>query len=99
MDAPTDDGLAFPLTRVPFLAPPEFHSVDLTAGVFEGTVDLSNPDGAQAAKTAIDAILSSKRCHLDFTIAPVNGQAFDNSYDVALTDLVVPKMIDLEAAS
>ncbi len=99
IDAPTDDGLGFPLTRVPFLAEPQFHSVDLSAGIFEGTVDLSNPDGAQAAKTAIDAIIKSKRCHLDFTIAPVNGQTFDNSYDITLTDLVVPKMIDLEATS
>ena len=99
IDAPNDDGLVFPLTRVPFLAAPEFHSVDLSAGMFDGTVDLSNPDGAQAAKTAIDAILNAKRCHLDFTIAPVSGQTFDNSYDVVLTDLVVPKMIDLEAGS
>ena len=99
IDAPNDDGLVFPLTNVPFLAGPQFFSVDLSAGAFEGTVDLSNPDGSQAAKTAIDAILKSKRCHLDFTIAPVNGQTFDNAYDITLTELTVPKMIDLEAAS
>jgi hypothetical protein len=84
---------------VPFLAGPQFHSVNLSAGTFEGTVDIGNPNGSQAAKTAIDTILKAKRCHLDFTIAPVNGQTFDNSYDVVLTDLVVPKMIDLEAAA
>jgi hypothetical protein len=99
IDAPNDDGLVFPLTVVPFLAGPQFHLADLSAGAFEGTVDLSNPDGSHAAKTAIDTILKAKRCHLGFTIAPVNGQTFDNAYDITLTELVVPKMIDLEAAS
>jgi hypothetical protein len=99
IDAPDDDGLVFPLTNVPFLAGPQFFTADLAAGTFEGTVDLSNPDGSQTAKTAIDTILKSQRCHLDFTIAPVNGQTFDNAYDITLTDLIVPKMIDLEAAS
>ena len=61
-------------------------------------VDLTNPDGSQAAKTAIDTILKSKRCHLDFTITPVNGQTFDNLYEIAVTELQIPKMIDLEAA-
>jgi hypothetical protein len=99
IDTSNDDGLVFPLTNVPFLAGPQFFTADLAAGAFEGTVDLSNPDGSQAAKTAIDTILKSQHGHLDFTIAPVNGQTFDNAYDITLTELVVPKMIDLEAAS
>lgn len=99
IDARNDDGLVFPLTRVPFLIEPEFVPVHLSAGDFEGTVDLSDPEGSQGAKTAIEAILKSKRCHLDFTIAPVNGQTFDNVYELTVTDLVVPKMIDLEAAA
>ena len=74
IDAPNDDGLVFPLSVPPFLVPPQFFPVDLSAETFEGVVDLSNPEGSQAAKTAIDTILKSKRCHLDFTLKPVDGR-------------------------
>ena len=97
LDAPNDDGLVFPLHAVPFSSGPAFVPVSLSAGDFEGVVDLTNPDGAQAAKTAIDTILKSRRCHLDFTIMPVAGSSFENAYEIALTELEIPKMIDLEA--
>jgi hypothetical protein len=97
LDAPNDDGLVFPLHAVPFSSGPAFVPVSLSAGDFEGVVDLTNPDGAQAAKTAIDTILKSKRCHLDFTIMPVAGSSFENAYEIALTELEIPNMIDLEA--
>jgi hypothetical protein len=99
IDTPNDDGLSFPLNAVPFTYGPVFVPVSLSAGDFEGVVDLSNPDGAQAAKTAIDTILKSRRCHLDLTVLPVAGSSFENAYEIALTDLIVPKMIDLEASS
>ncbi len=98
IDTPNDDGLVFPLHAVPFTYGPAFVPVPLSAGDFEGVVDSSNPDGSQAAKTAIDTILKAHRCHLDFTVMPVAGSSFESAYDIALTDLVVPKVIRSDGA-
>jgi hypothetical protein len=87
IDEPDDDGLVFPLQAVPFDYGPEFVPASLSPTDFEGVVDTGN---TQAARTAIETILKSRRCHLDFTVLPVAGSSFENAYEVTVTDLVVP---------
>lgn len=109
---PVDDGLSFPLWRIPWLMKPQFYPVSLSAGDFplnrsliQAGVDVISPgiisdnEATQAAQKAIEQILKSKRCHLDFSIASVTGQDFTNGYNITTTTLQVPKHIDLEAES
>ena len=45
----------------------------------------------------LTSVEGSEPAEREFTIMPVAGSSFENAYDIALTGLEVPKMIDLEA--
>lgn len=94
-----DDGLVFPLRRVPFLSAPAFEPVPLTATDFPVVVALYDSEETSAAQAAISEILKTFRCHFDFTLASVTGSTFANGYNVTCSTLQVPKQIDLEAES
>lgn len=111
---PQDDGLVFPLRAVPWRVKPTFFPVHLSAEDFPITRDfdgytqegvdgftdgVNDSEQAAAAQKAIAEILKTKRCHLDFTIAPVNGQEFLAGYNITTTSLQIPKQINLEAES
>jgi hypothetical protein len=95
LDVVNDDGLVFPLRAPPFTVAP--HVTFTTVPSLEPPVASDDPDydPSTPIKTALNQIESA----LEFTILPVADSTFETAYDVTVTDLTIPRGIDLEAAS
>jgi len=58
--------------------------------------------GSSVAKDVADGVknlLKTVPTQLQFTLKPVTGGPFENEYNIDVSGLKVPAMIDLEAAS
>lgn len=53
----------------------------------------------QAAVNSIPNLLQQHPRWVETELAPISGNRFDNAFHIITTDLVIPKMIDLEVAS
>ena len=59
------------------------------------TIELRSKDVADSVKNALKTVPTQ----LQFTLKPVTGGPFVNEYDIDVSPLKVPAMINLEAAS
>ena len=95
-DNPNDDGLVFPLQQVPLQAPTVFTPFTLTPGTIQQTIPGIEPaDIAAGIKASLESQLPNIRCF----ITPVDGGPFTTTYDVVVSDLKIPAMINLEAGA
>jgi hypothetical protein len=53
----------------------------------------------EPVKARLKTLLEAMPTTVNFTLAPVSGGPFVNQYDISVTDLEVPKMIDLEVCA
>ncbi len=112
-DAPNDDGLTFPLTKRQAVVREEIHgSVDAQADAIRASfpvdveVDSANPqtiaeqdDLEKLQLLTTTEILKDNSVWYDLELKPVTGASFEAAYDIEVSVLKVPKMIDLEAAA
>jgi hypothetical protein len=113
IDAPNDDGLVFPLSKARATVREQIHgSADAQAEAilasFPIDVEVNNAQprnvneqnriAALQSQTTTE-ILKDNSVWYDLELKPVAGMSFETAYDIAVSKLKVPKMIDLEAAS
>ena len=113
IDAPNDDGLTFPLSKRQAAVREQVHgSADAQGGAIEASfpidievnnaqpqnVNEQNRIAALQSQTTTE-ILKGNAVWYDLELKPVAGMSFETAYDIAVSELKVPKMIDLEAAS
>jgi hypothetical protein len=111
MDAPTDDGITFPLTN-PFMPggdPVVSHVRSLGNGIYTDVGPLvppqipfnPNPPLGNTLPSLPDnekittAWLNAVEARLDFTLRPVTGSKFNTAYNLELTTLKIPAQINL----
>lgn len=106
---PNDDGLVFPLTYGQVVVREEMVG-DVAAQEAAVVTAVGNPlhpqltvgafmhDQAAGARNALAALRAAKLWY-ELELKPVTGQSFESEYNITITDLKVPKQIDLEAAS
>lgn len=105
-----DDGLKFPLQRVPYASGVQVNTVE-TVPFAEGipTVqpkvdydDCGNSTSVSESMSLdtspITKWLGGIKTTVDFGLRPVNGGPFESPYELEVEPLIIPKMIDLEAA-
>lgn len=73
-----------------------------SGGLFTGSGGFFGGDGVQFGQispkqTTVASALQREPIWYDLQLRPLTGSTFTNLYEVTVTDLVVPKMIDLEA--
>jgi hypothetical protein len=113
VDAPADDGLVFPLTRSAAIVG-EYISgsyqdqeavieAAFPYDVYVASTDILSADDqevmAKASSLTVSEALKANPVSYHLELRPVTGMSFETAFDVAVSDLRVPKMIDLEAAS
>jgi hypothetical protein len=113
IDAPNDDELTFPLTKRQAVVREQVHgSADAQADAIRASfpidvevnnaqpqnVDEQNRIAALQTQTTTE-ILKTNSVWYDLELKPVAGMSFETAYDIAVSELKVLKMIDLEAAS
>jgi hypothetical protein len=113
IDAANDDGLVFPLSKRQAVVREQVHgSADAQGGAIEASfpidievnnaqpqnVNEQNRIAALQSQTTTE-ILKGNAVWYDLELKPVAGMSFETAYDIAVSQLRVPKMIDLEAAS
>jgi hypothetical protein len=113
IDAPNDDGLTFPLSKGQATVREQIHGsaeaqADLIRASFPVDVEVNsaqpqNADeqnriaGLQSRTTT--EILKDNAVWYDLELKPVADMSFETAYDIEVSVLKVPKMIDLEAGS
>ena len=113
IDAPNDDGLSFPLSKWQAVVREQIHgSAEAQADAIAAScpidvevnsaqpqsVSEQNRIAALQSQTTTE-ILKTNSVWYELDLRPVSGMAFETAYDIAVSQLKVPKMIDLEAAS
>jgi len=113
IDAPNDDGLTFPLSKRQAVVREQVHGsaevqADAIRASFPIDVEVNNAQpqnvneqnriAALQSQTTTE-ILKNNSVWYDLELKPVAGMSFETAYDIAVSELKVPKMIDLEAAS
>lgn len=108
---PNDDGLVFPLVSVPLTTTPhnvtEFKNELLPAQPVSSTstqVDDNGNTTSASVSTSVDTgphthWLAGIETTVRFGMKAVEGGPFEAVYDVTVTDLKLPKQIDLEAGA
>lgn len=99
IDAVTDDGIDFlgglrmadVVSDYAVINGAGVQAAAVTAGIAIGT-------GAQGVAEAAKRALKEVPTRVQFTLKPVTGGPFENAYDIDVSTLKVPAMIDLEAA-
>jgi hypothetical protein len=113
IDAPNDDGLVFPLSKGRATVREQVHgSAEAQAGAilasFSADIEVNNAQPrnvdeqnriAALQSQTTSEILKGNSVWYDLELKPVSGMSFETGYDIAVSQLKVPKMIDLEAAS
>ena len=91
LDGPNDDGVDF------FAMTPAnvIESFDVTNGV---SIQTSVLNGSFIDITAATEALNEVHTTVDLILVPVAGGPFEQTYNLVVSDLMVPKSIDLEAA-
>jgi hypothetical protein len=63
-------------------------------------VTIQQQDLYQQMQTqTVTEVLKNNAVWYELVLKPVSGMSFEDAYDIVVSDLKVPKMIDLEAAS
>ena len=112
-DATNDDGLTFPLTKDQAVVREQIHGssaaqADAIRASFYADIEVDKAEpqsvdeqdrlAALQLQTTTE-ILKSNAVWYDLELRPVAGMSFETAYDLTVTQLHVPKMIDLEAGS
>jgi hypothetical protein len=100
IDAVNDDGLDLLGGLRPSDVISNYHVVNPSpsqAAAVAGGISIAG--GTEAAVESAKNILKTVPTELQFTLKPVTGGPFENAYDIDVSELKVPAMIDLEAAA
>lgn len=111
--APNDDGLRYPLSKDDVAFVSEFHgSAEAQKAALVGAINtevagnsdslLSRIDLVAAAKMnikTVEEVMKTNSVWYELQLRNLEGAAFETVYNVTVSDLEVPKMIDLEAAT
>lgn len=104
-----DDGLKFPLQRVPYSSDVLVNTVETvpfqegipTVQPKQDTDDCGNgtsiSESMSLDTSPITAWLGGIKTTVDFGLRPVTGGPFESPYELEVEPLIIPKMIDLEA--
>lgn len=110
VEDPNDDGRIFPLSRVPYASDVLVNTVETVpfmpgipnVQLRQSTDDCGNTTSISESMsldtTPITAWLGGIKSTVDFALRPVTGGPFESPYELEVEPLIIPKMIDLEAA-
>lgn len=105
-----DDGIVFPLQRIPYASDVLVNTVETvpfmpgipTVSPRSSTDDCGNTTSISLSMSLdtspITAWLGGIKTTVDFALKPVTGGPFESPYELEVEPLIIPKMIDLEAA-
>lgn len=113
IDAPADDGLIFPLTKSAAVVQEAISGYyqeqeavieaafpyDQFIAQAEATSAEQQAKIAQATALSVTEALKSSPVSYTLELRPVAGMSFETEFDIEVSELKVPKMIDLEAPS
>lgn len=101
-----DDGLRFPLTRGDVVLLDNWHgNIDdqitaIGSAIGAAIYETEHPEAiANANKITVDSALKDKAIWYELNLRNLDGQEFNTDYNVIVSDLEMPKQIDLEAAT
>lgn len=109
IESPNDDGLVFPLTRIPVIYPPTIVTIEEKPLVEVQPMVTTQVETDSCGNTTNASLssdldtgpytdwLSGIKTSVDFTLAPIDGGPFDSTYVAEVTTVKLPKQIDLEA--